>query len=220
MKSLLMTSLEADSAAERAGLRVGDYLTHINGFEINSNMALSRELTRLASGRTATINRAGQDIDLPLPDGRLGMLTEERLVDLAAARRAYAEESLAQNVAVVTLESVDGTRIEQIFDLVTAEYAVGMNIIKDVMVSGRDLFGGRSQTVQDALREAKKVCIAELRQQAFDVGANAVLGVRMQHAQMSGIGTTMLLVVMSGTAVRISWREGGSFVAGREGDRA
>lgn len=204
MISLLITSLEADSAAVRAGLRAGDHLTHINGVEVKSNMALSRELTRLSSGRTATINREGQDIDLHLPDGRLGLLTEERSVDLAAARRSYAEARLAQDVAVVTLEAIDGKRIEQIFDLVTAEYAVGMNVIKDVMVSGRDLFGGRSQTVQDAFREAKKVCISELRQQAFDMGANAVLGLRMQHTQMSGTGTTMLLVVMSGTAVRIS----------------
>lgn len=204
MMSLLITSVESDSAAERAGLRVGDYLTHINGVEIDSNMALSRELTRLGSGRIATIYREGSDIDLPLPDGRLGIMTEGHLVDLAAARQAYAEARQVQNVVVVTLDAIDGRRIEQIVDIVTAEYAVGMNFIKDVLVGARDVFGGRSQTVQDAFCEAKKVCMAELRQRAFDMGANAVLGVRMQHAQMSGTGSTMLLVVISGTAVRMS----------------
>lgn len=207
MIHLMITSVDAGSGAERAGLKVGDWLIKVNEVEVTSNAALTRELARLASGRTAQINREGHDIDVPLPDGRLGMLTEEGAFDLVAARRAHTEahrHQILQSVTVATLDAIDGKRIDRVCGLVTAEYAVGMNVLKDVMVGGRDLFGGRSQTIQNAFKEARGVCTDELRQQAFDLGANAVLGIRFQHSQMSGTGTTMLLVVMSGTAVELS----------------
>ena len=149
---LLVASVDPDSAAERAGLRVGDFLTDVNGVEMSSNAALARELTRLASGRTARINRDGQDIDISLPDGRLGMLTEDRAFDLSAARRTHAAAHLVQSVTMATLDAIDGRRIERVLGVLTAEYAAGMNIIKDVMVGGRDLFGGRSQESRNLLR--------------------------------------------------------------------
>lgn len=206
MTYLQIVFIEAGGAAHQAGLQIGDFLLKVNDANVSSNLDLSRALSRNPINRVVLCNRGGKDIEITLPDGKLGISTEEQIVDLGALRSAYNEASLAGSVDVVTLDAIEGRGMTKVHGIVAAEYAVGLNVIKDVLVGGRDLFGGRSATVQEAFKKGKSTCTMELRQQAFDLGANAVLGVRLHYSQMSGTGTTMLLLVMSGTAVTLADR--------------
>jgi uncharacterized protein YbjQ (UPF0145 family) len=77
-----------------------------------------------------------------------------------------------------------------------------MNIIKDLFTGLTDVFGGRSSTIQNTLRDAKENVLRELRREAYRVGANAVIGVDLDYSEFSGGGKSMLFVVASGTAIK------------------
>lgn len=106
-----------------------------------------------------------------------------------------------ENIIVTTTPSIDGYRIARVVDVVTAECVFGMNIFKDLLASFSDFFGGRSGASQSTLREARKTCIRELKTEAYQLGANAVIGIDLDYSEFSGAGKSMLFLVASGTAV-------------------
>lgn len=77
-----------------------------------------------------------------------------------------------------------------------------MNIFKDLFAGVRDVVGGRSKAVQENMREARRTALFELKREAYEVGANAVVGVDLDYVELSSSGS-MVLLVASGTAVRI-----------------
>jgi len=68
----------------------------------------------------------------------------------------------------------------------------------------RDIFGGRSKASQQVLRDARRTCLTELRREALIVGANAIIAVDLDYSEISGDGKSMLFMVASGTACRVS----------------
>lgn len=208
MRVLTVTSMTDEGLAYAHGIRVGDVILNVGGVEVGTNVAFSRELSRHEDGITLSINRGGEDIEIAVPKGKLGLVAEEQDLDIKQRRADFQAAKLAKSVAVVTMDNIDGYTTKTVLGIVSSEYAVGMNVLKDVLVSGRDIFGGRSKVVQDAFKEAKEVCLTEIRREARQLGANAVLGVRFQHSQMSGTSTTMLLMVISGTAAVIQRSDG------------
>lgn len=200
-RCLLVTSVSDDSGAAQIGLQVGDYILSIGGNDIQSHAHLSKAMAELTQPETMTINRRGQIIFLSIKPGRLGMVAEEDVLDPAAYAEENLDQSLYRLIPVVTMDVIEGRPVEQVLGVVTAEVVEGTNALKEIFVDGRDLFGGRSKTVQDGLKAAKETCLHEIRREAYSIGANAILGLRLHYSQISGKGTTMLLVVASGTAV-------------------
>ena len=67
----------------------------------------------------------------------------------------------------------------------------------------RDIFGGRSAASQKILRDSRQTCLRELKIEAFELGADAVIGVDLDYQEFSGKGKGMLFLVASGTAVKL-----------------
>ena len=67
-------------------------------------------------------------------------------------------------------------------------------------LSGRIFFGGRSKTYERVLEEAKEDALRELTQKAQAMGANGILAVDLDFETVGG---SMLMVIATGTAVRI-----------------
>ena len=106
---------------------------------------------------------------------------------------------------VVTTQAVAGATIQKHFGLVSGEAILGANIFKDFFAGIRDIVGGRSAAYESELRKAKAIAIEEMRQQARELGANAIVGVDLDYETISvGGGAGMLMVSASGTAVTIS----------------
>jgi uncharacterized protein YbjQ (UPF0145 family) len=105
---------------------------------------------------------------------------------------------------ILTTESASSLPILERIEIITAEAVLGMNIFQDIGSSVRDLVGGRNQTYQVQLREARKAVLAELKLQAHQLGADAVVAVDLDYSEISGGGKSMLFVVASGTAVRLA----------------
>lgn len=131
---------------------------------------------------------------------------EQRSAKLAAVEKAKGAEAIRDQGAskiMLTTEASHNLPVAQRLDIVTAEVVIGMHLFKDVASAFRDVFGGRSETMQRGLKQARKAALAELRQEAFDLGADAVVGVDLDYSEISGGGKSMLFLVASGTAVKL-----------------
>jgi uncharacterized protein YbjQ (UPF0145 family) len=115
-------------------------------------------------------------------------------------------EEFNPNMPVVKLstsDSIAGYKITETVEIITAECVFGMNVFKDIMSTFSDIFGGRSKTVQDTFRKARKTCLDELKKEATQIGANGIITVRLNYNEISSQGKGMLFLVASGTAVKI-----------------
>ena len=104
---------------------------------------------------------------------------------------------------ILTTESSHNLNVEARFGIVTAEIVVGMNIFKDMLTGVRNIVGGRTGNVQNALKEMRETVLEELKNEAAVLGANAVVAVDLNYQEIGATGSTMLMLVASGTAVRI-----------------
>jgi uncharacterized protein YbjQ (UPF0145 family) len=103
---------------------------------------------------------------------------------------------------VVTTSSIEGHRIRRHLGLVTGEAILGANIFRDLFAGIRDIVGGRSAAYERELREAKRIALEEMMEEARGMGGNAVIGVDLDYESIEmGSGGGMLMVSASGTAV-------------------
>jgi uncharacterized protein YbjQ (UPF0145 family) len=122
-----------------------------------------------------------------------------------AAERIQQERQREAEVEAVTLTTEaypEGLKIAERIEVVTAECAFGMNVFKDLFAGVRDIVGGRSEAVQKTLRDSRRVALYELKKEAFEVGADAVVGVDLDYVELVAAGN-MVLPVASGTAVKL-----------------
>ena len=101
-----------------------------------------------------------------------------------------------------TTPAIEGRRITKYCGIVTGEAILGANIFKDLFAGIRDIVGGRSATYERELRKARELALAEVAQNAAELGANAVVGIDLDYETVGGQGS-MLMVSVSGTAVII-----------------
>ena len=115
---------------------------------------------------------------------------------------------------VTTTNTLQDRKIKDYFGIVSGEAILGANIFKDLFAGIRDIVGGRSKAYEDELRKAKATALDEMIAQAQDYGANAVIGVDLSYEAI-GSNNSMLMVVATGTAVRV---EGEAQPTARTGD--
>ena len=106
------------------------------------------------------------------------------------------------NEIILTTETAPNLNITKRIEIVTAECAFGMNVFKDLFAGVRNIVGGRSEAVQKTMRDSRRVALLELKKEAYEVGANAVVGVDLDYVELSS-GGSMVMLVASGTAVII-----------------
>ncbi len=78
-----------------------------------------------------------------------------------------------------------------------------MNIFKDMLTGVRNVVGGRTGNVQKALKEMRELALDELKKEAAQKGADAVVGIDLDYAEIGSTGSTMLMLVATGTAVKL-----------------
>jgi len=104
-------------------------------------------------------------------------------------------------VIVTTTPTIEGKQIAEYKGIVFGEVISGVNFIKDFSAGLSNFFGGRSETYEDELIQARENAMREMQQRAFQLGANAVVGVAIDY-EVLGANNGMLMVTASGTAVQ------------------
>lgn len=201
----LRLTVKPSGNAERSGLLSGDILMAYNGKPIHEPDSLT-SATQATTGTNARVCvevvRAGEALSLYVESGVLGVVVTpcpEAEVAAEIDQRRYIEA--VRSVIVTTAPSVEGFRIVKSLDVVSSEYALGLNVFKDILASLTDTFGGRSGTLQKAMRQARIDALNDLRTAAHELGGNAVIATRIEYTEFSGQGKSMLLVAAYGTAV-------------------
>lgn len=101
---------------------------------------------------------------------------------------------------VITTTSVEGKRIKEYKGIVFGEVISGVNFVRDIAASFSNFFGGRSNSYEEELVNARQNALREMEQRANALGANAVVGVDIDY-EVLGADNGMLMVTASGTAV-------------------
>lgn len=129
--------------------------------------------------------------------------TSDAAAELAATQAAREARADAAKRIILTTETAHNLPVAERLDIVTAEVVIGLHLFKDIAAGFRDVFGGRSQVMQDGLRDARRTALAELRLEAHDLGADAIVGVALDYSQIGAASSNMLFLVASGTAVKL-----------------
>ena len=101
---------------------------------------------------------------------------------------------------VTTTHAIEGKQATEYLGVVTGEAIVGANVVRDLMATARDVFGGRSGAYEEELRKARVAAMQEMEQEAERLGAQAIVGVDIDYESIRG---SMLMVTVAGTAVRL-----------------
>lgn len=102
----------------------------------------------------------------------------------------------------VTTPTIEGHPIQQYFGMVSGEAIHGVNIVKDFGAGLTNIFGGRSDGYEEEIQSAYAEAVNEMLARAQQLGANAVVGVKIDYFALGG-GNNMLAAIATGTAVRI-----------------
>lgn len=206
MKGVRLNIVKPGGAADAAGLLQGDIVAGYGDIPTPSEQALLAAIERAASeqwGRAMIhVIRDGESIEMWVQAGTLGAIIGEAEVQFpqGVPRKADDAEAISR-IVVTTAPSIEGSRVIRTLDIVSAEHVMGVNIFRDVMASVRNIVGGRSKTMQNAMREAKQAAIDDLRSATFSLGGNAVIATRIEYNEFSSGSNGLLMLAAYGTAV-------------------
>jgi uncharacterized protein YbjQ (UPF0145 family) len=109
------------------------------------------------------------------------------------------------DILVTTTSTVEGMIIKHYIKPISAHVVAGTNFFSDFFASFSDVFGGRSQTYQRQLSSIYTEAVEILKQSAYQIGANCILGLKVDLDEISGKGKSMFMITATGTAVRIEY---------------
>jgi uncharacterized protein YbjQ (UPF0145 family) len=108
-----------------------------------------------------------------------------------------------KDVFVTTTSSLEGVIIKRYLKPVSSHIVTGTNIFSDLFASFTDVFGGKSQTYQKHIATIYSEAIDAIKKSAHEMGANCVLGLRVDLDEISGKGKSMFMITATGTAAII-----------------
>lgn len=145
-----------------------------------------------------------QTLDEYLVEGRCGACAPQQLDEaISESEQEQITEYSYAKIPIATVNSIGGKQIIATVDVVSAECVFGVNVFRDLFASVRNFVGGRSESYQKVLKNAKETCLSEIRREAFALGANAVVGLQMDYSAISPSGDagSLVMLVVTGTAV-------------------
>jgi uncharacterized protein YbjQ (UPF0145 family) len=112
---------------------------------------------------------------------------------------------------ITTTHSIDGAKVERYLGVVTTNLVIGTNFFSDFKASFTDFFGGMSGTYRKQMDTLYQRAYDALSLKASSMGANCVLGFKIDFDELSGKGTQMFMISVSGTAVKIAFESAASY---------
>lgn len=104
---------------------------------------------------------------------------------------------------LTTTPTIEGHTITEYRGVVFGEVIEGVNFLRDFAASIRNVIGGRSSSYEEELVNARNNAMRELESRAYQVGADAVVGIDIDY-EVLGADGNMLMVTASGTAVKLA----------------
>lgn len=99
-----------------------------------------------------------------------------------------------------TTNDFQNGRIMKYNGVVCTNVVVGTNLFSDFAASFTDFFGGKSKSYRNKLEYIYREAMNDLKVKAKKLGANSVIGTRIDFDEISGKDKSMFMVSVSGTA--------------------
>ena len=109
----------------------------------------------------------------------------------------------------VTTPSLENGVIIEYKGIVTGEVVAGINFLKVFGASIRNIVGGRSAGYEEEIIAAKNDAIREMETRAAQMGANAVVGVKVDYESFGNAGRLWLLQPAQLLLLKINNKTGG-----------
>lgn len=106
----------------------------------------------------------------------------------------------ASPIILTNVESVPGKSIIEHYGLVQGSTIRAKHLGKDIMAGFKNIVGGELTGYTELLTESRDEAISRMSQQAIELGANAVINVRLST---SSIAQGAAEILAYGTAVRV-----------------
>ena len=107
------------------------------------------------------------------------------------------------DIIITTTNSIDGAPVEKYLGIVTSNMVIGTGLFSDFKASFSDFFGGMSGSYRKQMDRLYYEACNAISLKAKALGANCILGFRIDFDEISGKGTSMFMISVSGTAVKI-----------------
>lgn len=101
---------------------------------------------------------------------------------------------------ITTTDTIENCPIKKYIDTICSNIVIGTNVFSDIAASFTDFFGGKSGTYKRKMEIIYKEAYKELKQKAIYLGANAIVGLKIDFDEISGKDKSMFMVSASGTA--------------------
>lgn len=85
--------------------------------------------------------------------------------------------------------------------LVTGEALIGANIYKDLFSGVRDVVGGRTSQYEEEIKKARDIALESMTEKAEQLGANAIIGLKISYDNLGGTMGNTILITAYGTAI-------------------
>lgn len=103
-------------------------------------------------------------------------------------------------MVLTNIESIPGKRIVEHYGLVCGSTVRAKNAFKDIGAGFKNIVGGELKSYTDLMEESRQQAIGRMKQEAEQVGANAIINVRFSTSNIAQ-GAAELYVY--GTAVKV-----------------
>lgn len=100
---------------------------------------------------------------------------------------------------LITLNDYPGEEIEEVLGYVKGSTVQTKHIGKDILAGLKTLVGGEITSYTEMMTEARQIATERLLKEADEMGADAVLGFRLQTSQVMGGAAE---IIAYGTAVK------------------
>ena len=101
---------------------------------------------------------------------------------------------------ILTIDNVPGKEIKEVKGLVKGSTVRCKNIGRDITSRFKNLVGGEMNSYNEMLIEARKIAIGRMVDEATELGANAIIGMKLASSAVAAGAAEM---VAYGTAVVI-----------------
>lgn len=106
-----------------------------------------------------------------------------------------------KKVLVTTTETLQGWEIVNYIEPIYSNLMVGANFFSDFGASFTDIFGGRATRYEKSIQLLNDKVLDMIKAKARALGANCILGLRVDVDEVSGKGMQMFMITAWGTAV-------------------
>lgn len=210
-KYLKIREVNSAGIGAKIGLRSGDIIIRYGALLIRSNEELSNAVLKTPEGEVRlTIIRKLECIDFNIEKGKLGIVCDEALavhekdlialIDEIETSGKTPESNHPDRLLLSSADTIPGKQITEVKGMARAGIVLSKNAIADFGAGLKSIVGGELKAYTAMMRDAREVALHRLQEDAAEMGANAIVGLRFSSATID-IGAAEVFVY--GTAVVI-----------------